>query len=194
MIDRIGVVAASLALALVLAPGAVRAQGVFDVMSPAFKDGDAWPSKFADNRPSAQGVNACGAGENVSPPIAWVNPPAATKSFVAMMIDVDGGNGLGSVHWVAYDIPVAKRSFAEGEASKPANGWVGGTNGRTNVYSGPCPPAGHSPHHYVINVIATDIEPGTLKAGMTRDELIAALRGGHALANASIVAKYTRPQ
>jgi hypothetical protein len=41
-------------------------------------------------------------------------------------------------------------------------------------------------------VIATDLEPGKLKPGLTCDELIAALRG-HALAPASIVGRFTRP-
>ena len=41
-------------------------------------------------------------------------------------------------------------------------------------------------------VIATDIEVGKLKPDLTREELIAELRG-HALAPASIVERYTRP-
>ena len=69
------------------------------------------------------------------------------------------------------------------------------TGGKNNVghdhYFGPCGPKGHSLHHYVITVVATDIEPGKLQAGLTRDELLAALRG-HALAPASIVGRYTR--
>jgi phosphatidylethanolamine-binding protein (PEBP) family uncharacterized protein len=47
-------------------------------------------------------------------------------------------------------------------------------------------------HHYIITVIATDIPPGTLKPGLTRDELLAALRG-HALAPASTVGRFKRP-
>ncbi len=39
--------------------------------------------------------------------------------------------------------------------------------------------------------MATSVEPGTLKPGMTRDELLAALRG-KSLAPASIVGRYTR--
>jgi Raf kinase inhibitor-like YbhB/YbcL family protein len=163
----------------------------FTLTSSAYKDGDAWPSKFADNRPNPQGQNACGAGENVSPPLAWANPPANAKSYAITMIDTEGGNGMGSVHWVAYDIPLTKTSFAEGEAAKAAAGWTAGSNGRTQVYSGPCPPAG-APHHYVITIIATDLEPGTIKPGLTRDELIPVLRG-HALAASGLVARYSRP-
>src|SRR5262249_20750367 len=161
------------------------------VTSPAFKDGDVWPAKFAGSDPSR--TNPPCPGQNVSPPLAWSNAPAATKSFAIMMFDPDGGNGRGASHWVAYDIPTTKTSLAEGEASTPPKDWVGGKNNAgNNHYFGPCGPAGHSLHHYVITVIATSIAPGTLKAGMTRDELIEALRG-HALAPASIMGRFTRP-
>ena len=110
-----------------------------------------------------------------------------------MMFDSDGGNGLGAIHWVAYGIPVSKTLLAEGEASRSPKAWTGGKNSvGQDHYFGPCGPAGHSLHHYVITVIATDIEPGKLAPGLTRDELIAELKG-HALAPASIVGRYTRP-
>jgi phosphatidylethanolamine-binding protein (PEBP) family uncharacterized protein len=32
-------------------------------------------------------------------------------------------------------------------------------------------------HHYVITLVATDLAPGELKAGMKRDELIKAIVG-----------------
>jgi hypothetical protein len=163
----------------------------FSVASPAFKDGDVWPAKFAGADPSR--TNPPCPGQNVSPPLAWSNAPAATKTFAIMMYDPDGGNGLGAVHWVAYDIPSSKTSLAEGEASGSPKGWVSGRNNvGTDHYFGPCGPAGHALHHYVITVIATDLEPGKLQPGLTRDELIAQLRG-HALAPASIVGRFTRP-
>src|SRR5580704_1305050 len=59
-------------------------------------------------------------------------------------------------------------------------------------YFGPCGPSGHTLHHYVITVIATPLEPDALKPGLTRDELLTALRG-KSLAPASIVGRYTRP-
>ena len=37
-------------------------------------------------------------GENVSPPLAWSNVPADTKSFALIVIDPEGSVGLGSVH------------------------------------------------------------------------------------------------
>ena len=169
-----------------------RAAEVFDVSSPAFKDGDLWPTKYAGQDPSRN--NPPCPGQNVSPPLTWSNAPAVTKSFAILMYDIDGGNGLGSVHWVAYEIPATKTSMAEGEASQKVGGWVGGKNSiGHDHYFGPCGPAGHAPHHYSITVIATDIAPGVLKPGMTRDETHAALRG-HTLDSATIVARFARPQ
>ena len=104
-----------------------------------------------------------------------------------------GRGGAGVHHWVAYGIPPNVTSLAEGEASKEAKGWVGGKN---NVghdhYFGPCGPSGHSLHHYIITMIATDLEPNALKPGLTQAELLNELKG-HALAPASIVGRYTRP-
>lgn len=171
--------------------GAARAAEPFALTSPAFKDGDVWPTKYAGADPSR--TNPPCPGENVSPPLAWSNPPAGTKSYALMLQDPDGANGLGVFHWIAYDIPASKTSFAEGEASKPPNGWVGGKNAiGKNFYFGPCGPSGHSLHHYIFTMVATDIEPGTLKPDMNHDELVNALKG-HALAPASIVGRYTRP-
>ncbi len=180
-----------LAAALCLNVTFAFAADPFAVTSSAFKDGDVWPAKFAGADPSRTSPPC--PGQNVSPPLAWSNAPANTKSFAIMMYDPDGGNGLGAVHWVAYNIPLTKTSLAEGEASASPKDFTGGKN---NVghdhYFGPCGPSGHSLHHYIITVIATDIEPGKLKAGLARDELIGELRG-HALAPASLVGRYTRP-
>lgn len=177
--------------ALAVQAGTARAAEVFTVTSPAFKDNDAWPAKYAGVDPRR--TPPCG-GENVSPPIAWSNAPANTKSFVVMMYDIDAGNGLGSVHWVGYGLQPSKTSLAEGEGGAPPKDFVAGKNSYgDDHYFGPCPPAGHAPHHYLITVIATDLAPDALKPGLTRDEVIAALRGGHALRGATIIGRYTRP-
>jgi len=172
-------------------PGNDRATEPFRLTSTAFRDGDVWPSKYAGSDPSR--TNPPCPGQNVSPPLAWSNVPAATKSFAIFMSDPDGNNGLGVDHWVAYDIPASKTSLSEGEASVSPKTWVGGKNAiGSDHYFGPCGPAGHALHHYVITVVASDIPPGTLMPGLTHAELVQQLRG-HALAPASIVGRYTRP-
>ena len=181
-----------LILSLVLATISFAAAAEpFALISPAFNDGDIWPAKYAGADPSR--TNPPCPGENVSPPLAWSNAPEKTKSFALIMQDPDGGNGLGVAHWLAYGIPTSKTSLAEGEAGKDPVDWKGGKSPiGHNHYFGPCGPSGHSLHHYVITLIATDLEPNALPAGLGKDELVAALKG-HALAPASIVARYTRP-
>ena len=182
---------AVLSLAMSAMLSAANAAEPFALTSSAYKDGDTWPAKFAGADPSR--TNPPCPGQNVSPPLAWSNAPAATKSFAILMFDPDGGNGLGASHWVAYGIPPTKTSLAEGEASAAPKDWTGGKNAvGHDHYFGPCGPAGHSLHHYVITVIATDIEPGKLQPGLDRGELLSQLKG-HTLAPASIVGRYTRP-
>jgi len=84
-------------LALVFgALGAPALAAGFALTSSAVADGARLPLANA-------GPGDCG-GANVSLPLRWSNAPAATKSFAVVVIDVDGGRGLGSVHWVAYGI------------------------------------------------------------------------------------------
>ena len=131
-------------------------------------------------------------GQNVSLPLAWANAPAATKSFAITMFDPVPGAGLGFVHWVVYDIPATRTSLAEGEGNNPS-AFVGGKNSvGSSVWFGPCPALTDAPHPYTITLIATDIPPGTLQPGMTRDQLIAALQG-HALGVTTFIARYPKP-
>ena len=156
----------------------------FTVTSPGLEDGALLPRRHA-------GSGDCG-GENVSPALAWAGVPEGTKSFAIVVYDPDGGKGLGSVHFVAYDISDKARGFAEDFGSGASGGFVGGTNTRgVNSYSGPCPPPGDQPHHYVFSVYALDLASGTLAAGLTRDAFFQAVRG-HVLAASSIVLRYAR--
>ncbi len=161
----------------------------FTLVSSTFKDGTMLPLRYTGDLKT----NPNCLGENVSPALHWSHAPPETKSFALLLVDPEGRNGLGVVHWVAYDIPASVTGFAEGEVSKPSDKFVGGKSivGRT-TYFGPCPPPNTSPHHYTFTLIATDLEPSALPAGLTREELLAKLEG-HAKASASIVALYKHP-
>jgi Raf kinase inhibitor-like YbhB/YbcL family protein len=163
------------------------APAAFSVSSSSFSDGGMLTKRNAADDP----MRMCG-GENVSPALSWSNAPEKTKSFVLFMFDPDGRLGEGVSHWVAYGIPANVTSFKEGDMAKASNMFVGGKGTRDNaLYIGPCPPAGDVPHHYVFTVVATDLDPGALKEGMTRDEVYKAI-GGHGLVGASIVGKFAR--
>lgn len=158
----------------------------FDITSSAVREGGLLKQKNAGNAPSNKNCD----GQNVSPPLHWSNAPANTKSYALIMFDPGGRAGAGVVHWLAYDIPVARTGFKEGEASQPATDFKGGkSTPNLDVYFGPCPPFGDKPHPYIFTLVATDMAPGSLKAGMTRDELVAAL-GGHVLGTTNLITRY----
>lgn len=164
---------------------APAAAATFDLTSPVLSDGGMLMQKNAGKYPANKDCD----GENVSPPLAWTDPPSNTKSYAIIFDPVPNG-GLGFVHWVAYDIPASKMSLKEGEASVPPTEFKGGKSSPgLPFYFGPCPPSGEKPHPYVFTLIATDLEPGTLPSGLTRNELGEALKG-HVLGATSLVARY----
>jgi len=186
---RIGLSAGGIVAAvLCIAQGAYAAEP-FSLTSSAFKDGTMLATKNAGDNPK----NPNCIGQNVSPPLSWSNVPAGTKSFALVMVDPEGRQGLGVIHWVAYGIPASVSGFAEGETSKPSDKYVGGkgTNGMS-YYLGPCTPAGTGMHHYTFTLIATDVEPGELSPGLTRDELFAKL-AGRTKGAAGLVGLFGRP-
>jgi Raf kinase inhibitor-like YbhB/YbcL family protein len=181
-----------LAGGLVLAsPGftlAAPAPEPFKLTSPAYADNAPLAKKNAGNREG----NANCVGQSISPPLKWGNPPEGTKSYALLLIDPEGRGGLGVVHMVTYGIPVTVTGFAEGELSKPSDKFVGGKSTMgLPVYFGPCTPPGDW-HHYTFTLIATDLDPKAIPAGMTRDELFTALTG-HAKGGAGLVVRFRHP-
>src|ERR1700680_1987559 len=125
------------------------ASAPFMVTSSSFTDGGTLSRKNAANDP----MRMCG-GENVSPALAWSNPPARTRSFVVFLLDPDGLLGQGVSHWLGYGVPANIAAFTEGEITKGSKNFVGGKGTRDNaLYIGPCPPVGDAPHHYVFTVV-----------------------------------------
>jgi Raf kinase inhibitor-like YbhB/YbcL family protein len=188
MLKRSLLLAAGVALAFAWGGQSANAQAAFTITSSSFKDGERLATKMAGNNKS----NPNCVGENVSPALSWANPPEGTKSYALLMFDPEGRPPGGVSHWVAYGIPVSVTGFAEGEVGKQTDKFVGGKSlmGLPH-YFGPCTPAG-SPHHYTFTLIATDLEPGALQPGMTRDEVIKAL-DGHAKGAAGIIGTFSKP-
>ncbi|MBX9775506.1 MAG: YbhB/YbcL family Raf kinase inhibitor-like protein [Xanthobacteraceae bacterium] len=146
-----------------LAPAAAQD---FVITSSAFQDGGWLAQKNAGNNPN----NPNCVGENISPPLAWQNVPAKATSLALLMFDPEGRGGQGVSHWVAYGIPVSVTGFAEGEASKPSDKFVGGISTmKQSVYFGPCTPPGPL-HHYTFTLIATTHGAKDLPPGLTREE------------------------
>jgi hypothetical protein len=102
-------------------------------------------------------------GGNVSPSLAWKNPPAGTKSFAVTVYDPDAPTGSGWWHWVVFNLPATTTSLPAG-AGDPSAGKLpaGAVQSRTDFgkpgYGGPCPPQGDKPHRYVFTVYALKAE------------------------------------
>lgn len=162
---------------------------VFTLWSPGLPDGTTLQQRYAGNLAS----NPNCVGQNVSPPLAWKNLPAGTRSLALLVHDQAGRSGLGVAHWVAYNIAPTAGGFAENEVSQASARYTGGKS-TLNLpnYMGPCPPINTGLHPYVYTLIATDVEPGALPAGLTMQELLERL-AGRARGASSIVLRYGRP-
>jgi len=142
------------------------------ITSSAFADGELIPRRYTCD------------GQDVSPPLAWSEPPAGTAAFAIVVTDPDARD---FVHWLAYDIDGGQRSLAE-----DASGTGGFPEGRNDFgksgWGGPCPPSGT--HRYVFELYALDrtIEIGG-GAGMA--ELRRAIEG-HVLDSARLTGRYRR--
>jgi hypothetical protein len=184
---------ATLALAAALTPAAcgkeqpgAKEENVmtFAMTSLAFKQSERIPKQYT------------GEGADLSPPLEWAEPPAATKAFALICDDPDAPVGTWD-HWVIWNIPAALRKLPEGIArtEKPADpaGAVQGKNSwpKDNIgYRGPMPPPGHGTHRYNFVLYALDA-PLDLKAGANKKELLAAMKG-HILGQAKLTGTYSR--
>jgi Raf kinase inhibitor-like YbhB/YbcL family protein len=128
---------------------------------------------------------------DVSPALAWSDPPAGTQSFAIIEDDPDAPSGT-FVHWLVYDLPAAYRRLPEALSGNDqmAGGGRQGTNDFSRIgYSGPCPPPG-KPHRYFIRLYALDGKLN-LRPAATRKELDSAMQG-HILAQAELMGRFKR--
>jgi Raf kinase inhibitor-like YbhB/YbcL family protein len=130
-------------------------------------------------------------GADVSPPLAWTDPPAGTKSVALICDDPDAPVGTW-VHWVLYNVPATSLRLAEnlpkGDTLK--DGSKQGLNDFRRIgYGGPCPPRGPA-HRYFFKLYALD-SPLELPPKATKAQLERAMQG-HLLAQAELIGRYQR--
>ena len=142
----------SVALAAALFTLLTSSALAFELTSPDFKSGGTLP---ADQVFKGFGCD----GPNISPALAWTNPPAGTKSFALNVYDPDAPTGSGWWHWVVLDIPATARSLAKGASAKglPAPMIQSLTDFGAPGYGGACPPPGDKPHRYVFTIYALKV-------------------------------------
>jgi len=133
-------------------------------------------------------------GGDLSPAIAWRDPPAGTRSFAVTVYDPDAPTGSGWWHWLAYDIPAAETGLpagAGGRASLPAGAKQGRNDFGARAFGGACPPAGDKPHRYVFTVFALKVERLDVPEDASA-ALIGFMLNANSLAKASITGLYSR--
>ena len=152
----------------------------FQLTSDAFSNGQSIPAKYS-----------C-VGRNVSPALAWTEPPAGTQSFALIVDDPDAPMGTW-VHWVLFNIPAERRALPEelpvtGKNIDPKAIFVG-TNSSGNIgYDGPCPPSGT--HRYFFKLYALDTMISLLP-GATRENLLREMEG-HILAETEMMGTFSK--
>jgi Raf kinase inhibitor-like YbhB/YbcL family protein len=127
-------------------------------------------------------------GDNLSPPLAWTDPPPGTSAFALIVDDPDAPSGT-FTHWLLCDVPATTSALDEGLRSGRIG--VAGVNDFSKPgYGGPCPPRGHGPHRYRFHLHALGRRLG-LKPGYSRADLDAAIAGA-VLGTATLEATYER--
>lgn len=149
------------------------------VSSSAFQEGDKIPAKYTCE------------GQDVSPPLAWSEPPAGTRSLALIVDDPDAPGGV-FTHWLLFNIPPDSRELPEAvptQAELASGALQGKTDfGRTG-YGGPCPPPGR-PHRYQFTLYALD-QPLDLEGGASKKQLLSAMEG-HILTQGQLTGTYQR--
>jgi Raf kinase inhibitor-like YbhB/YbcL family protein len=131
-------------------------------------------------------------GRDISPPLAWDEPPAGTRSLVLICDDPDAP-GKTWVHWVVYNLPPEVRSLPENvpqDNPLPKGALQGINDFGTTTYGGPCPPSGT--HRYFFKLYALD-RVLELPKGATKAQVESAMKG-HILAQAELIGHYHRQQ
>jgi len=170
-----------LGMIMFVSPAQVRGQQAakIELKTTAFEPGGFIPKRFT-----------CEAAD-VSPTLAWSDPPAGTQSFAIIEDDPDAPSGT-FVHWLVYDLPAGFRRLPEAlpGSDQMAGGGRQGTNDFSRTgYSGPCPPPG-KPHRYFIRLYALDAKLD-LRPAAARRELDSAMQG-HILARAELMGRFKR--
>ena len=148
------------------------------IISKAFENNSLIPAKYTCN------------GENVNPPLEFVDVPAEAKSLVLIMDDPDVPSQVREDrmwdHWVKFNIPPSVKFIKEN--SEPEG--IAGIGTSNNLkYHGPCPP--DRKHRYFFKLYALDTKLN-LSEGTTKTEVEKAM-SNHIIAQAELIGLYEQP-
>ena len=134
-------------------------------------------------------------GAEQSPPLAWSDIPAGTKSLALIVDDPDAPDPAAPkmtwIHWVLYNITPHSTGLDAGKSGLPElpAGTLNGLNDWNQTgYRGPCPPIGR--HRYFHKLYALDVVLPVLQPA-TKTALEKAMQG-HILAQSELVGYYKK--
>lgn len=143
-----------------------------EIRSPAFENGGRIPSKYTCD------------GEDICPPLQFLDIPKEAASLSLIMDDPDAPGGTFD-HWVVWNMPPNTKSIEEGEEPR---GVQGTTSFGSRGYGGPCPPQGE--HRYFFKLYALDSKIN-LPESSRKTDLEKSMKG-HIIKQATLMGKYSR--
>ena len=152
------------------------AKNAFNVTTSAFLDEGILPVLYTCD------------GKDISPQLAWANPPDKTKSFAVIASDPMAPKGT-FYHWLLFNVPAKTTEIDEGMKTVIKGAVLGKNDFGKEQYNGPCPPKGTA-HTYIFTVYALD-STLPLKAGAASKEVIAAMQK-HIVGQTKLTAVYSR--
>ena len=79
---------------------------VLTVSSTVFREGETIPVEYTCD------------GEDISPPVAWGEPPDGTRSLALIVDDPDAPGGV-FTHWIVFNLPAATRQLPSAVTMQP---------------------------------------------------------------------------
>ncbi len=145
-----------------------------DVDSSAFEPGGDIPSRYT------------GDGEDIPPPLRFIDIPRQAAALVLVVDDVDAPAGP-LHHWSVWNIPPNTTGT---EAGKEPPGVEGRNDFGEQGYRGPCPPSGVHTYRFQLYALDSELDLGQ---GAPRRRLEEAMKG-HIIQQASLTANYGTQQ
>ena len=179
-LGRNALLAAALAAAITAAAAAAREEGNMRISSTAFSNQGAIPAVYTCE------------GKDISPPLAWSDLPAGSKSLALIVDDPDAPDPAAPkmtwVHWILYNLPASNGGLPEGVKALPTGAREGLNDWKKTGYGGPCPPIGR--HRYFPKLYALDIVLPDLKRP-TKAKLEEAMKG-HVIGETQLMGTYQK--
>lgn len=143
------------------------------ITSPAFEHNQPMPGKYTCD------------GENVNPPLSFLEVPENAKSLVLIVDDPDASIKTWT-HWVVFNIDPTISEVPENTV--PKAGTEGLTDFGSTSYGGPCPPSGN--HRYFFKLSALDSILAVPQN--SNKKTVEKAMQGHILDSAELVGLYER--